>query len=324
MGHIKTFSEFINEAVSPVKKNADNIYKALHKWERGYFVNPMKKESSYLTSVVNEFGVEYNGEIYAIGINDGCELNAYRKNIFYQVFVADNAPIDPENGVNSSLWIEYGEESPRYDQYGHFVKPLVDKPWCLYYISETDTWVSVGGPIKIDNIPENDFGTKWILSLTTPVVNPKTKYTTEYLFSEAPVEEKETYLFTIDLDVMTGFYYDRGTSFDDIRSEEGQNEVLEGFDSVVNKVKAEIPELESKGIKVEYNGAMNELLIYVDENTIFYVTEKMMTEWLSDICDPEDMFETEIEDMIQDDENFGANDELYKKWVNYIKKLIGE
>lgn len=139
----------------------------------------------------------------------------------------------------------------------------------------------------------------------------------------SPVEEKHTYLFKIDLDVMTGFYYDRGTRFDDISSDEGQNEVLEGFDSVVSKVKAEIPELESKGIKVEYNAAMEELFIYVDENTIFYVTEKMITEWLSDICDPDEMFETEIEDMLQGDEDFEANDELYKKWVNYIKKLIG-
>ena len=47
----------------------------------------------------------YNGDLYEIGFNENNVFNN-EDYIYYQIFVADNAPMDPNRNVYSSLWIE--------------------------------------------------------------------------------------------------------------------------------------------------------------------------------------------------------------------------
>ena len=103
----------------------------------------------------------YNGDLYEIGFNENNVFNN-EDYIYYQIFVADNAPMDPNRNVYSSLWIEYGELG--YTDGA--------EPWCLYYDAKKDKWIS------------NESKSTWqynknlmdLIMNITPVVNPKTKY----------------------------------------------------------------------------------------------------------------------------------------------------
>ena len=105
--------------------------------------------------------MEYNGDLYEIGFNENNVFNN-EDYIYYQIFVADNAPMDPNRNVYSSLWIEYGELG--YTDGA--------EPWCLYYDAKKDKWIS------------NESKSTWqynknlmnLIMNITPVVNPKTKY----------------------------------------------------------------------------------------------------------------------------------------------------
>ena len=103
----------------------------------------------------------YNGDLYEIAFNENNVFNN-EDYIYYQIFVADNAPMDPNRNVYSSLWIEYGELG--YTDGA--------EPWCLYYDAKKDKWIS------------NESKSTWqynknlmdLIMNITPVVNPKTKY----------------------------------------------------------------------------------------------------------------------------------------------------
>ena len=152
MGQIKTFSEFINESFSPIKDLANNIYMTLEKDYAGNFHKPLKGESPHLSA---------NSEVWEI-IFDNKNIFDNDNFVFYQIFVADNAPL--ENNVNSSLWIEYGENG------------YIDGPesWCLYYDTENDIWESTSE----DDVEESIMD---VLIRITSLVNPKTKYTKDYI-----------------------------------------------------------------------------------------------------------------------------------------------
>lgn len=161
MGHIKSFNEFINESFS-IDSMADDIYSILDTEYSGNFLKPVANaESPYLTSILDAFNIGYSGDIYEIRFN---ENNVFDNEdyTYYQIFVADNAPIDPNRNVYSSLWIEYGELG--YTDGA--------EPWCLYYNAKKDKWIS------------NESKSTWqynenlmnLIMNITPVVNPSTKY----------------------------------------------------------------------------------------------------------------------------------------------------
>ena len=176
MGYIKTFSEFINESFSPIKDLANNIYAALEKGYSGNFGKPMRDdETPYLASVA-----DYNGELFKIIFTSENIFDNDRFD-FYAIYVADNAPIDPDNGVSSSLWIEYGEKGYTDGR----------EPWCLYYDAENDTWDSTG-----DNTIFRHNRIMNVIGRITSIVNPHTEYVLdeEDSFDDKTLEDLYHYL----------------------------------------------------------------------------------------------------------------------------------
>lgn len=169
MGFVKTFSEFIKESFSSVGKLANSIYAVLDKEYSGNFYEPdSNADSACLDAELDSFNLEYNGDLFEISFDEDCLFNT-DDIVFYQIFVADNAPIDPNNDVTSSLWIEFGEN-------GYTEGP---ETWCLYYDTENDSWESTGADDEI-----RDSRIIEVVTRITSLVNPHTKYVPGYEPSE--------------------------------------------------------------------------------------------------------------------------------------------
>ena len=62
---VKSFEEFINESVFSIGSIADDIYSILCIEYSGNFFEPVTNEESlYLTSILDAFNMEYNGDLY--------------------------------------------------------------------------------------------------------------------------------------------------------------------------------------------------------------------------------------------------------------------
>ena len=300
MGIVKTFSEFIKEAFSSVKTLADNIYEVLEEEYSGNFLKPIDdEESPYLASILDAYNIEYDGDIFEIGfVKDNIFDND--DYVYYQIFVADNAPIDPDNGVNSSLWIEYGEK-------GFTDGP---EPWCLWYDAENDLWTS-NEKVAIDD----EDGIINLLVRITSLVNPHTKYVIGYSGDDDKYSDDITYTFTIDLESVS--HISTGEGYYDLEPGD-QRAVKSAFKGVVSRVKADVSELKSKSISVEFKPELI-TISNVFASDVMYVTQKMIENWLDGVGV---LYVSDIEAMSPTDEIEDNEPTLYDKWQDYLYDTV--
>lgn len=171
MGIIKTFSEWLNESVSSVRTLTNNVYQAIVDAGLGDNFNEPEynDESPWLTAQADACGFEITDEVDCIPFGEGSTFD-YDKYIFYGIYVTDEAPIN-DTGDTASIIIEYGE-----DDYTDG-----PEPWVFYYSAKEDHWDgSENDPIdgNADNISPDLLK---LIATITPVVNPRTKFTAEYL-----------------------------------------------------------------------------------------------------------------------------------------------
>lgn len=169
MGIVKKFNEWINESVSSVRTLTDNIYQAIVDAGLGDNFNEPEydDESSYLTAQADAYGLEITDEVDCIPFGEGSTFD-YDKYIFYGIYITDEAPIN-DRGGRASIIIEYGE-----DDYTDG-----PEPWVFYYSAKTDHWDG-NGPIDGNADDVNPDLLKLIATIT-PIVNPSTKFTADYL-----------------------------------------------------------------------------------------------------------------------------------------------
>ena len=168
MKTIKTFSEWLNESYSSVRTLTKNIYQAIVDADFGSNFNKPEynDESSWLTAQAAAYDFQITDEVDCIPFGEGSTFD-YDKYIFYGIYITDEAPIN-DRGGRASIIIEYGE-----DDYTDG-----PEPWVLYYSAKEDNWDG-NGPIN-----ENDDLNPDLLKLIatiTPIVNPRTKFTADYL-----------------------------------------------------------------------------------------------------------------------------------------------
>lgn len=171
MGIVKKFNEWINESYSSVRPLTNNIYQTIVDAGLGSNFNKPKynDESPWLTAQADTYDFEITNEVDCIPFSEGSTFD-YDKYIFYGIYITDETPIN-DGGDTASVIIEYGE-----DDYTDG-----PEPWVLYYSAKTDHWDgSENGPIDGNSNDVNPDLLKLIATIT-PIVNPRTKFTAEYL-----------------------------------------------------------------------------------------------------------------------------------------------
>ena len=169
MGIIKTFSQWLNESVSSVRTLTNNVYQTIVDAGLGDNFNEPEynDESPWLTAQADAYDFEITDEVDCIPFGEGSTFD-YDKYIFYGIYVTDEAPIN-DNGGTASIIIEYGE-----DDY-----PDGPEPWVFYYSAKEDHWDG-NGPID-GNVDDVNPDLLKLIATITPIVNPRTKFTADYL-----------------------------------------------------------------------------------------------------------------------------------------------